>query len=108
MYYLPKSVMVHFYTATIESILNSSIAIWYTATAKDKVRLQHIIHSAEKVIDCNLPSLQGLQASRILRRTGKIVANPSHPEHKLFETPASGRRLWTSTHSLHIWLNVLH
>ncbi|KAK0131053.1 hypothetical protein N1851_034263 [Merluccius polli] len=59
---LPKTVMVHFYTAIIESILISSITIWYAAaTAKDKGRLQHIIHTAEKVIGCNLPSLRDLQ-----------------------------------------------
>ena len=37
---LPKPMMVHFYTAIIESILTSIITIWYAAaTAKDKGRL---------------------------------------------------------------------
>ncbi|KAK0135593.1 hypothetical protein N1851_028543 [Merluccius polli] len=36
-FYLPKTVMVQFYTAITESILTSSITIWYAAaTAKDK------------------------------------------------------------------------
>ena len=52
-----------------------------------------IIRSAEKVIGCNLPSLQDLFASRTLRRAGKIVADPSHPGHKLFVVLPSGRRL---------------
>ena len=83
---LPKTMMVHFYTCIIESILTSCITIWYAdATANDKGRLQRIIHSAEKVIGCNLPSLQDLFASRTLRRAGKIMADPSHPGHKLFE-----------------------
>jgi len=51
------------------------------------------IWSAEKVIGCNLPSLQDLYTSRCLRRVGKIVADPSHPNHKLFETLPSSRRL---------------
>ncbi|KAK0141369.1 hypothetical protein N1851_021622 [Merluccius polli] len=34
-----------------------------------------------------------LYTSRTLRRAGKIVADPSHPGHKLFETLPSGRRL---------------
>ena len=91
---LPKTMMVHFYTCIIESILTSSITIWYAAaTAKDKGRLQRIIRSAEK-IGCNLPwTLQDLFASRTLRRAGKIVADPSHPGHKLFEVLPSGRRL---------------
>ncbi|KAK0135058.1 putative RNA-directed DNA polymerase from transposon BS [Merluccius polli] len=91
---LPRTMMVHFYSSIIESILSSSISIWYAAaTAKDKGRLQRVIRSAEKVISCNLPSLQDLYTSRTLRRAGKIVADPSHPGHKLFETLPSGRRL---------------
>ena len=67
---------------------------WYAAaTANDKGRLQRIIRSAEKVIGCNLPSLQDLFASRTLRRAGKIVADPSHPGHTLFKALPSGRRL---------------
>jgi len=42
---LPKTMMVHFYTAVIESILTSSITIWYAA----------VIGSTGKVIGCNLP-----------------------------------------------------
>ena len=91
---LPKKLMVHFYTAIIESILTSSITTWYAAaTAKDKGRLQRVIHSAEKVIGCNLPPLHDLYASRTLKRAGKIVADPHHPGHNLFETLPSGRRL---------------
>ena len=94
---LPKTMMVHFYTSIIESILTSSITIWYVAsTANDKGRLQRIITSAEKVIGCNLPSLQDLFASRTLRRAGTIVADPSHPGHKLFEVLPSGYQ--TSRH----------
>ena len=89
---LPKTMMVHFYSAIIESILTSSI--WYAAaTAKDKCRLQRIIHSAEKVIGCNLPPLHDLYTSRTVRRAGKITADPSHPGHGLFESLPSGRRL---------------
>jgi len=84
---LPRTMTVNFYTSIVESII-----IWYTAdTEKDKSRLQRIIHSAERVIGCNLPSLQDLYASRTLRRARKIVADSSHPGHKLFETlPAGG------------------
>ena len=91
---LPKAMMVHFYSAIIEYILTSSITVLYAAaTARDKARLQHIIHSAEKVIGCNLPSLQDLYSSRTLRLAGKIAADPSHPGHKLFDPLPSGRRL---------------
>ncbi|KAM4553429.1 uncharacterized protein V3H82_017873 [Fundulus diaphanus] len=91
---LPRTMMVQFYSSIIESILTSSITILYAgATTKDKGRLQRVIRSAEKVIGCNLPSLQDLYASRTLRRAGKIVADPSHPSHRLFQTLPSGRRL---------------
>uniref|UniRef100_A0AAQ4QMI9 Alkylated DNA repair protein AlkB homologue 8 N-terminal domain-containing protein n=1 Tax=Gasterosteus aculeatus aculeatus TaxID=481459 RepID=A0AAQ4QMI9_GASAC len=91
---LPKTMMVHFYTAIIESILCSSITVWYAAaTAKDKGRLQRVIRSAERAIGCNLPSLQDLFASRSLKRAKKMVADPSHPGQKLFVPLPSGRRL---------------
>ncbi|KAL6107434.1 uncharacterized protein ACO6RY_11070 [Pungitius sinensis] len=91
---LPKTMMVHFYTSIIECILCSSITVWYAAaTAKDKGRLQRVIHSAERVIGCNLPSLQDLFAARTLKRARKIVADPSHPGHELFVPLPSGRRL---------------
>ena len=48
---MPRKVMVEFYTAIIESILTSSITVWFAAsTAKDKGSLQRVIRSAEKVI----------------------------------------------------------
>ncbi|KAL6098094.1 uncharacterized protein ACO6RY_13477 [Pungitius sinensis] len=45
---LPKTMMVHFYTAIIEAVLCSSITVWYAAaTAKDYGRFQCVIRSAE-------------------------------------------------------------
>ncbi|KAK3513968.1 hypothetical protein QTP70_000169, partial [Hemibagrus guttatus] len=47
---LPVKMLVNFYTAIIESILTSSITVWFAAaTATDKAKLQRVIHSAEKV-----------------------------------------------------------
>ena len=90
---MPRKVMVEFYTATIESILTSSITVWFAAsTAKDKGRLQRIIRSAEKVIGCDLPALLDLFHSRTSRRAGKIIAEPSHPGHHLFQRLPSGKR----------------
>ena len=61
---LQMAMMVHFYTAIVESILTWSITIWYAAsTAKDKSRLQRISRSTENVIGCNFPSLQDLRAT---------------------------------------------
>ena len=79
---LPWTMMVHFYTAIIKSILTSSIAIWYAAAiTKVKSRLQCIIRTAEKVIGCNMPSLEDLHTLRTLRRARNIAADSSHPGH---------------------------
>lgn len=76
--------MLNFNTAII---LTSSITIWYVATAKDKCRLQCIICSAEKEVGCKLPPLQHLYISKTLTSAGRILANPSHRQHKLSDTP---------------------
>ncbi|KAJ0003124.1 hypothetical protein NQD34_018164 [Periophthalmus magnuspinnatus] len=91
---LPAQMMVQFYTAIVESILTSSITVWFSgATARDRQRLQRIVRSAEKVIGCSLPSLQDLYVSRTRGRAGHIAADTSHPGHGLFEPLPSGRRL---------------
>ncbi|KAK3536268.1 hypothetical protein QTP86_000654 [Hemibagrus guttatus] len=84
---LPVKMLVNFYTAIIESILTSSITVWFAAaTARDKAKLQRVIHSAEKVIGCSLPSLQELYFSRSRRRAAKTAADPSHPGNELFRS----------------------
>uniref|UniRef100_A0A8C6U427 Alkylated DNA repair protein AlkB homologue 8 N-terminal domain-containing protein n=1 Tax=Neogobius melanostomus TaxID=47308 RepID=A0A8C6U427_9GOBI len=91
---LPTKMLVQFYTAIIESILTSSITVWFPgATERDKHRLQRIVHAAEKVIGCELPSLQDLFTFGTRRRVGRITADPSHPGHGLFTPLPSGRRL---------------
>ncbi len=49
---LPKTMMVHFYTSIIESILTSSITIWCAAsTAKDKGRLNVLCALLRRLLD---------------------------------------------------------
>uniref|UniRef100_A0AAV2J857 Alkylated DNA repair protein AlkB homologue 8 N-terminal domain-containing protein n=1 Tax=Knipowitschia caucasica TaxID=637954 RepID=A0AAV2J857_KNICA len=61
---LPAQMLVQFYTAIIESILTSSVTVWFAgATVRDKQRLQRIVRSAEEVIGRSLPSLQDLLLS---------------------------------------------
>ncbi|KAK3569190.1 hypothetical protein QTP86_026472, partial [Hemibagrus guttatus] len=91
---LPMKMLVNFYTAIIESILTSSITVWFAAaTARDEAKLQRVIHSAEKVIGCSLPSLQELYVSRSRRCAAKIAADPSHPGNELFWSLPSGKRI---------------
>ena len=56
-------------------------------------KLQRLIRSAERVIGCPLPSLEALFTSRTVGRARKIMADPTHPGHRLFAMLPSGRRL---------------
>ncbi|XP_056880106.1 uncharacterized protein LOC130520393 isoform X1 [Takifugu flavidus] len=96
---LPPRMLAQFYTAIIESILTSSITVWFAgATARDRLRLQRVVRAAEKVIGCRLPSIQDLYISRTRRRAGRITADPSHPGHGLFSPPPPLRQE-TTVHS---------
>ncbi|TWW59025.1 hypothetical protein D4764_06G0005550 [Takifugu flavidus] len=91
---LPPRMLAQFYTAIIESILTSSITVWYAGTTvRDRLRLQRVVRTAEKVIGCRLPSIQDLYISRTRRCASRITADPSHPGHGLFSPLPSGRRL---------------
>lgn len=106
--HLPDTILVHLFTSIAESIITSSITVWYsTATAKDKCRLLKINCSAEMVIGCNLPSLQDLDTFRTTRQARKIVANPSHTSHKMFLNLPSGRRLQTIKSNTSCYKNIL-
>ncbi|CAL9695886.1 unnamed protein product [Knipowitschia caucasica] len=65
---LPAQMLVQFYTAIIESILTSSITVWFAgATVRDKQRLQRIVHSAafHRCRTCTSPDLEaGLVVSQ--------------------------------------------
>ena len=91
---LSKSMMVQFYTAIIESILTLSVIIWFpAATVKDKARVERVIRAAERVTGSALPSLKSLYEARAEKRGRKIMKDPSHPGHEMFEKLPSGKRL---------------
>src|SRR4029434_6219542 len=90
---LPQELLILYYTAVIESVLCTSITVWFrSATKPDRNRLQRTVRSAGKIIGANLPSIQDLYTSRVSKRAGKIIADPSHPGHNLFKLLPSGRR----------------
>ena len=92
-YNLPQELLIQFYTAVIESVLCSSITVWFgSATKLDRNRLQRTVRSAERIIGADLPTIQDLYTSRARKRAGKIIADPSHPGHNLFQLLPSGRR----------------
>ncbi len=96
---LPQELLKQFYSAIIESVLCTSINVWFcSATKSDLKRLRRVVRTAEWIIDswsyCSsrLPILQELYLSRVSKRAGKITLDPSHPAHSLFELLPSGWR----------------
>ncbi|KAI2646125.1 putative RNA-directed DNA polymerase from transposon BS [Labeo rohita] len=89
---LPKELLKQFYSAIIESILCTPTVWFSSATKTDFRRLQRIVRSAERIIGTTLPTLQDLYSSRVIKRASKIILDPSHPAHFLFELLLSGRR----------------
>ncbi len=90
---LPQAHMTQFYSAVIESVLCSSITVWFGSASKSDIkRLQQTVRTAERIIGVHLPSLQDLYYSREKKRAGNIITDPSHPGHDLFALLPSGRR----------------
>ncbi len=93
MFNLPQELLKQFYSAIIESVLCTSITVWFSsATKSDLRRLRRVVRTAERIIGTTLPTLQELYLSRVSKRAGKITLDPSHPAHSLFELLPSGRR----------------
>ncbi len=87
---LPQELLKQFYSAIIESVLCSSITVWFgSATKTDIRRLQRTVRTAERIIGAPLPSLQELYISRVRKRAKKVTLDPSHPA--LFVLLPSGR-----------------
>ncbi len=66
---LPQELLKQFYSAIIETVLCSSVTVWFgSATKTDIRRLQQIVMTAERIIGAPLPSLQELYTSRVRKR----------------------------------------
>ncbi len=90
---LPQELLKQFYSAIIESVLCTSITVWFSsATKSDLRRLRRVVRTAERIIGTTLPTLQELYLSRVSKRADKITLDPSHQAHSLFELLPSGRR----------------
>ncbi|KAK3557509.1 hypothetical protein QTP70_028344, partial [Hemibagrus guttatus] len=61
---LPQELLTQFYSAVIESVLCTSITVWFgSATKSDIRRLQRTVRTAERIIGAPLPTLQELYTS---------------------------------------------
>lgn len=90
---LSERLLVAFYRSSIESILSYCICVWFkSCTVAEKRALQRVIKRAQKINGCALPSLEDLYEMGCRRKIQKILRDPSHPGHSLFEILPSGRR----------------
>ncbi len=90
---LPQELLKQFYSTIIETVLCSSITVWFGSAAKTYIRrLQRTVRTSERIIGAPLPSLQEFYTSRVRKRAKKVTLDPSHPAHSLFELLPSGRR----------------
>ncbi|KAK3519114.1 hypothetical protein QTP70_016310, partial [Hemibagrus guttatus] len=95
---LLQELLIHFYSAVIESVLCTSTTVWFgSATKSDMRRLQRTVRTAERIIGAPLPTLQELYTSRVRKRALKITLDPSHPGHLLFDLLPSARRYRAAT-----------
>ncbi len=79
---LPQELLKQFYSSIIESVLCTTITVWFSsATKSDLRRLRRIVRTAERIIGTTLPTLQELYSSRVSKGAGKITLDPSHPAH---------------------------
>ncbi len=92
---LPQELLIQFYSAIIESVLSTSITVWFSsATKSDLRRLRRVVRTGERIIGTTLPTLQELYSSRVSKRVGKITLDLTSA-HSLFELLPSGRRFRT-------------
>ncbi len=56
---LPQELLIQFYSAIIESVLCTSITVWFSsASNSDHRRLRRVVRTAEQIISTTLPTLQ--------------------------------------------------
>ncbi len=91
---LPQELLKQFYSVIIESVLCTSITVWFSSATKSDLRrvVRRVVRTAEQIIGTTLPTLQELYLSRVRKRARKITLNLSNPAHSFFELLSSGRR----------------
>ncbi|KAL1276310.1 hypothetical protein QQF64_035933 [Cirrhinus molitorella] len=66
--------LVSFYHCSVESIISYGILVWYAGcTVADKKTLQRVINTAQRITGAQLPSLEDIYSSRIIRQARNII-----------------------------------
>ncbi len=109
---LPQELLIQFYSAIIESILCTSITVWFSsATKSDLRRLRRVVRTAERIIGTTLPTLQELYSSRESKIAVKITLDP-HIQHtittELLPSDRRYRALRTTRHRNSFFPQAIH
>ena len=73
-----NTILLSFYRAIVESILTSSITVWYDkATVYHKQRIDSVVRQAERIINISLPSIEFIYLNRMNNKNFK------NPERKV-------------------------
>ena len=89
-----STILLNFYRSIIESILTSSITVWFhRATQYDLLKFISLIKQAQKIIKIDLPTLENLYVQRLTRKTDLILKDNSRSAHDYFTFLPSGRRM---------------
>eukprot|EP00061_Rhincodon_typus_P002227 g16944.t1 len=60
--------LTNFYRCTIESILSGCTTAWYgNCSAQDCKKLQKVVHTAQTIMEANLPSMDSIYTARCRR-----------------------------------------
>ncbi len=106
---LPQELLIQFYSAIIESVLCTSITLWFSSATKSDLRrlrrvVRRVVRTAERIIGTTLPTLQELYLSSVSKMAVKITLDPSHSAHSLFELLPSYTLIYL-THILSLHFN---
>ena len=89
-----KNILLTFYHSFIESILTFSFISWFHAISlQDRTRLLSITRVCSKIIGHPVRALSAFCDQQIIHTAHRILHDPSHILHSVFEWLPSGRRL---------------
>ena len=74
-------------------VLTGCITTWYgNCTTHNHKALQRAMRTAQSISGCELPSIQDIYYSWCVGKAHRIIKDPYHPNHGLFQLLPSGKR----------------
>ena len=92
-FHVSSAILETAYRSLIESVLGYNISCWYGfVDAKDRKKLDRIVHLAEKIIGRRQNSMKDLYVQSVSRKCKRILSCDSNPLIQEFNLLPSGRR----------------